>query len=434
MNPRIIVLFFIAVAALTCRAHASEDVLVTTLPNGMKVIVREGHAVNLVAVDVWIHAGSAEESEGANGVAHFVEHMIFKATSKRGPGEIDREIEGLGAEINGGTSRDYSHFYTTVASEYLPTALDVIADAVMNAQFRPEDIEKERRVLLDEIARSEGNPVQRALDIFARTAFESHPYRLSPTGARDVIGKLTRDELLLHHNRFFTPENITVVIAGDVSKTEAVALVEKAFAGFARTSRVPRVEPPPEPPLTSPRVTKLDSPGKDAYLVVGYLAPGADRVRDVCALDVILAVLGDAHEGRIYSALTAKGIGFNDIETDFVTQKRQSTFAALVRVDPKDADAARDVLLAEYRRLGDEPLSDAELQHAKRLVEGGDLFDQETFAGQARALGLYDCIATYDLALKYGGIVQSLTASDIMDAAERYFGANDYIILRMEPR
>ena len=431
LKLRLATIVFALLASLP--VFASEEVTVTTLPSGLRVIVREGHAVNIAAVDIWIRAGSADETADTNGVAHFVEHMIFKATSKYGPGEIDREIEGVGAEVNGGTSKDWSHFYTSVASEYLPTAVNVLADAISNARFRPEDIEIERKVILDELARAEGNQSQRALDLFAKAAFPSSPCRFPAAGDRDVISRMTRDEVFAHYQRYFTPENTCVVIAGDVSSSAAVALVEKAFAGFTRISTAKRAAPPDEPPITSPVVVKHPSPGKDAYLVLGYRVPGVSHFGEVCALDVMLALMGDEHEGRILRALNEKNIRFSTISTDFVTQRYPGAFSVLVEVEPKDADAARDALLSEYRRLADELVPDGELDRAKRLVEGGDLFDQETFAGQARALGMYDAIASYDLDLKYGDVVRGLTAADVMDVARKYFGETNYILIRMQP-
>lgn len=428
----IVVLIAVFGASATL-AGPADEVSVTTLPNGMKVIVREGHAINLVAVDVWIRAGSVNETDATSGVSHFVEHMIFKATSKYGPGEMDRQIEGVGAELNGGTSRDWAHFYTTVASEYLPTALDVLANAVTNPQFKAEEIEKERRIILDEIARSDGNSSQHVFNLFSQAAFSVHPYRFPPTGMRESIARLTRDDLVTYYNRYYAPGNTCVVIAGDVSKSDAVALVEKAFAGFTTASRGDSIPVPMEPPITSPRVKRFESQKDQTYLVLGYFAPPASQFKEACALDVMLAILGDTYEGRISAALNAKGIQFGAINTDFISQRYPTTFSTLVSVAPKDADAVVSILLAEYSRLGSEPVSDAEFQLAKRLVEGGDLFDQETFAGQARALGLYESIASYDLALKYAPMVRSLTAADIMEVAAKCFGPINYCLARIEP-
>jgi predicted Zn-dependent peptidase len=411
---------------------AADDVSLTVLPSGMKVIIREGRSINLAAVDIWVKAGSVNETAETNGVSHFVEHMIFKATQKYAPGQIDREIEGLGAELNGGTSRDYVHFYTTVASEYLSAALDALADAIMNAQFRPEDVEKERRVILDEIARAESNPMRRAAALFAQAAFKSHPYRLPPTGTRESISKLTRDDLVNYYQARFTPANTCVSIAGEVSKADALEVAQKAFSGFERIGPT-AADPQPEPARVSAVSARFRLPSKQAYVILGYPAPPASELRDSCALDVILAVLGDTNRGRIAAALTQQGLRFSEITAEFTAQRYPTTFSITVAVDPQDIDKAISVLVSEFRALAKNPAAAEELARAKRLVEGSDLFEQETFSGQARSLGLYESIASYDLALKYGGTVRSLTAEDVMSAASRYFGADNYCLVILEP-
>jgi zinc protease len=424
----------ILLALLTTQVLSDEagTVSSTTLPSGMKVIVREGHVANLAAVEIWVRAGSINESDANNGVSHFVEHMIFKATSKYGPGQIDREIEGLGAELNGGTSKDWVHFYTTVASEYLPTALEVLADAVVNAQFRPEDIDKERQVILDEIAQGENDPSHRAYGLFSQAAFAVHPYRLPPMGTRESVGRLSRDDLVAYYNRYYTPGNMCVVIAGDVKKSDALSLVQRVFSGFSRpTFDVPTA--PAEPKITEPRVRSVKTDSNQTYVIVGYQVPGCAAFRECCALDVILEILGDDHRGRISAALTAQGIKFSKSGAEFVTQREPTYLYVLAAVDPADADKAASVLLQELRRLAEEPPSPGELLQAKRLVEGGDLFEQETYSGQARALGQYESIASFDLALKHLTIVREITAEEVRSVAEKYFGTENYCRVTIGP-
>ncbi len=418
------------VAGVPC--SAADQVVSTLLPSGLKVIVREGHVVNLVAVDIWVRAGTATETTANSGISHLVEHMIFKGTKKYGPGQADREIEGLGAELNGGTSRDYVHFYTTVASEYLPKALDVLADAITNAQFRPEEIEKERGVLSDEIARVDSDPVRRALNLFARTAYAGHPYGLPATGLKDSINGLSRDALLAYYAKYYTPGNTVVSVAGDVSAPDAVALVGKAFEGYKGAAAM-QTALQDVTPITTPRTAVADSPDDKTHIVFGYLGPPISRFTDSCALDVVLALFGDSYGGRIASALNARGIAFGELQTDYMFLRGTTTFSTLVSVDPKDEDAAVEVIKSEYLRVAGDAVPDGELEQAKRTAVGGDLFDQETFSGQARALGLYESIGSYDLALKYGTTVSGIKGADVQDAAHRYFGAGNYCLVKLKP-
>ena len=422
----------IAAFLILLSAPILAEVSVTILPSGLKVIVREGHETNLVAVDIWVKAGSINETAANNGISHLTEHMIFKATRKYGPGELDRQIEGLGAELNGGTSKDWVHFYTTVASEYLPSALDVLSDALTNPQFRAEDLEKERQVISDEIARSDSDPIHLAFRSFCDTAFASHPYHLPAMGLRESLMKLTREDLVAYYSEHYSPKNTCIVIAGDVSKTDAVSQVERAFSGYQGAAKDSPVIPS-EPPITSPRVKKLPSPTKQAYVMPGYLGPPASQAKEACAVDVIMMLLGDTYRGRLPAALTARGVHFDSVSTDFITQRDQSPITAIVSVEPDDVEETRLVLRDAFRQLGQGPIPDGELEHAKRLVEGADLFDQETFTGQARALGLYESIGSYEMALNYGSTVRSLTEADIISTARKYFGPDNYCLIIMEP-
>ena len=420
----------IAAFLILLSAQILADVSVTTLPSGLKVIVREGHETDLVAVDIWVRAGSVNETAVNNGISHLTEHMIFKATRKYGPGEIDRQIEGFGAELNGGTSKDWVHFYTVVASEYLPTALDVLSDALTNPQFRAEDIEKERQVILDEIARSDSDPTHLAYRLFCETAFSIHPYHLPATGCRESLARLTREDLVAYYNGRYSPKNTCIVIAGDVSKADAVSQVEKAFSAYQGQARqTPSV--PAEPPILPARVKKYPSPTKQAYIMLGYIGPPASQLKDACAMDVLMKVLGDTYRGRLAAALTSRAIRFSSISADFITQRDPAPATALVAIEPEDVDETASIVLAEFCKLGEAPIP--ELENAKRLAEGADLFDQETFSGQARALGLYESIGSYEMALNYGSTVRSLTETDITSAAGKYFGSDDYCLVIMEP-
>lgn len=429
----IAIILTLAVFASPLLAGDANTVCATTLEDGIKVIVREGHDINLAAVDIWVRAGSVNETDATNGVSHFVEHMIFKSTDKLGPGQLDREIEGMGAELNGGTSKDWVHFYTTVASEYLPATLAMLGDAITGARFLPDDIERERRVVLDEIAREESNPSVCAMNAFARTAYTAHPYRLPLTGTRESVAKLTRSNLVDYYNKYYIPQNITVVIAGDVSREAAAEMVKKAFSGIRPSPKTCALESTPkEPPVTEPRMDRIKSAASQAYVVIGYMGPAASDLKESCAMDVMLAILGDTQSGRISSALGRAGVQFGRVSTNFITQKHPSTISVLAAVDAGCLDAAAEVILKEFKRLAEEPVSEPELLAAKRIAEGGDLFDQETYSGQARLLGIYDMVGTFDMSIRYSPTVRSLSAEDIRESAKKYFKGGE-IRLIMEP-
>jgi predicted Zn-dependent peptidase len=410
------------------------DDSVTTLENGMRVVVRERHSTNLAAVEIWVRAGSVNETPSQNGVSHMIEHMLFKATSKYGPGQIDREIEGVGAELNGGTSKDWVHFYTTVAGEYLPGVLDMLADAITNPQFRAEDIEKERQVVLDEIARSESDTSWRAINLFNRAAFGAHPYALPSAGTKDVVKRLTRDDLVSYYKKHYTPENTCVVIVGDVSRRPAIQCVEKAFSGFHESSD-PNDDPTPSESGSGkgPNIQRIKWSANENCAVLGFPSPPASEFKEVCAFDVMSVVLGDTFRGRVSQALNAAKIRFDKVTADFLVQRYPSMIYVLVSADSADLEKIPPIILSEFRKLASEEIPQAELSQAKARVEGSDLYEQETFSGQANVLGLYSSIGYSTMAADYTPMVASLKGSDITACAGKYFSGDNYTCIVVGP-
>jgi zinc protease len=211
-------------------------------------------------------------------------------------------------------------------------------------------------------------------------------------------------------------------------------MVKAAFSGMKSSpASAVREEAPEEPSPTEPRVSRVKSPTSQAYVVTGYMGPSASDFKDACAMDVILVILGDTQSGRLSAAFAGAGVRFGKISSDFTTQKYPSTVSVLAATSPGAVDAAAGVIQKEFQRLAEEPVSDAELASAKRIVEGGDLFDQETYSGQARLLGLYDMVGTFDMSLRYASTVRSLSAEYIREAAKKYFKRGGEIRLVMEP-
>lgn len=413
-------------------SEIAEGTSVTTLANGMRVVVREKHTVKLAAVEIWFKAGSVNETPEQSGISHMIEHMLFKATSKYGPGQIDREIEGVGAELNGGTSKDWVHFYTTVASEYMPSVLDLLADAVTNPQFRTEDLDKERQVVLDEIARAESDSELRAINLFNRTAYGTHPYALPSVGMKDVIKRLTREELLSYYKKHYTPENTCVVIVGDVEKRAALKCVEKAFSSFQQPNELADSSPTVSRDQ-KPKVQRYKWSANESYAMLGFPAPASSDFNDVCAFDIFSVLLGDTFRGRVFQALNGAKIRYSKVSSDFLVQRYPSMIYVQVLVDPADLDKVPPIILSEFRKLTLEEISKSELAQAKGRVIGSDLYAQETFSGQANLLGLYSSIGSYDMAGDYSPTVGALRTSDLMDCARKYFSADNYTCIVVSP-
>ncbi|MCK5235530.1 MAG: insulinase family protein, partial [Deltaproteobacteria bacterium] len=215
MLKRIILSIFIAVIFLVpsiAESSAERDITKQTLPNGLKVIIEEDHSAPVVALQFWVHVGSADEKENEAGVAHVFEHMLFKGTEKRGLGDIAREVEASGGSINAYTSYDNTVYHIVMPSRRFAVGLDILSDAIRNSSFDPNELAKELEVVLEEIRMGEDNPGRKLFKSLLSNAYTTHPYKDTVIGYNETVSALTRDYILEFFDKWYRPENMTLVI------------------------------------------------------------------------------------------------------------------------------------------------------------------------------------------------------------------------------
>lgn len=383
------------------------------------MLIRGQHTAPLVAIDIWVRAGSGREEAGESGAAHFLEHLIFKGTPTRKPGEIDAAIENLGSLLNAGTTRDGAHFYTTVASRYLETALEVLADALQNASLPEEEMRREQAVILDEIARGRNDIQRQLLDRLHTLLYPNHAYGRPVYGRVESLSAFTRDTVVTFYRRFYAPNNTTVVLVGDLSPDNALASVTKAFGAWARREVLP---PPPfsEPGSNTPRSVVETSPGSEAAIAMGFRINTGDNAREICMADVLAILLTDRIRERL-SQKPDRPQRKPTVSIEYAPVRGPGLFALYVATEPAHLENARRLISEELRRIQQELPDSSLLEGAKRRAIGEYLFETETYSGQARLLGLYDTIGDYRAALEYPAIVAKITSRDILDFAKRYF-------------
>jgi len=401
--------------------------------NGLKVIVLPDHAAHLVAIDVWIKAGVFNETEKNNGVTHFIEHLLFKRTGKRGPGQVDMDIESLGATLDAATSRDWSHIHTVVARRFFATALEIIADVIMRPTFDPDDIERERRVILDEIARRDSDYTQVALGAFYAASYKAHPYRMPEEGTPENVRKLSRADILDYYNTYYVPNNISVVIVGDVEPQEAISAVGAAFQSFKRKDIGEQPAVTPEPAPDSIVRTKLDAKLSVSHLVIGFRAPSVQDEPDVYSMDVLLTYLGVGYRSWLSTELKDRQRIASFTLADFLTQRHPGVIGLYLQVKPQDVERAEQAVLAKVRDLRANPITEEELMRARRSLEGHFAFQNETFSGRANTLGFYDAIRDYRFAADYISKVREVTAKDVQYVAQKYMDPERAIIVVVGP-
>ena len=202
------------------------------LGNGLTLLCEEMHEAPVIALQAWVHVGSADETDEIAGIAHVHEHMLFKGTARRGVGEIARSVEASGGEINAWTSFDQTVYHVVLASEELDTGVSILADALQNSAFDASELEREIEVVLEEIKRSEDNPSRRVANELFKQAFRVHPYRRPVIGSVDSLRALTRDRILQFFGERYRPDTVTLVAVGHFATNELVRCVERHFGGW----------------------------------------------------------------------------------------------------------------------------------------------------------------------------------------------------------
>jgi len=402
------------------------------LPNGLQVLVAPSSASDLVTMDIWVGAGTRRETADTNGVAHFMEHLIFKGTPTRKPGEIDAAFEDLGGTLNAATSYDWAHFYGTVGAEDAPAALAVLADAVQNAEMRQADIDAEKPVILSEMAREQGSATQRVAQAFNALSFPAHPYGRPLLGTAPVVEAMPRKTILDFYHTYYAPGNATLILAGRLTPAEGLAFAQKAFGAWPAHA-VPADDVLPEPPQTDIRTRSLTAAVRRGYLQIGFRAPSVRDKPDVWTMDLLMTLLGQGGNNRLERDLVHGRKLATAIGTAYLTQRDPGTMSVTAEFDPGNFEALRQAILGEAAALRDTLVPQAELDAAKHTLLASYLFDTQTNTGRADALGFYSRIDGYKYDTEYVGNFEAVTPERLQAVARKYLDPSAYTLVTLLP-
>ena len=424
----LVILLAAAVGALCQPASPSF----TKMGNGLTVILQEDHSSDLVAVDVFVKAGSACETAKNNGVSHFIEHLLFGATRKRKAGDMDREMESVGATLDARTTCDYAHFSTTVSSRYLAKALDVFADALDNSEFREADVDRERLVIRDEVARKQTRPEAICHDLLAKAIYGGHPYALPVEGTRESVQTITRDDILEFYHRYYVPSNMALMLVGDIDKQSVISQIGQLFQGISATAPSTSDRPAVSRPVKQVTISRRAS-FKSSYLAIGCLGPSGTDYEDVCATDILLTYFGMGYRSWLSEELKAKSGVIASGTVDFITQLDPGLISIDIAATNANIPKAKDAIFARIEQIKAAGLSQAEIDRAKRSLLGQYAFQVETVSGRSNNYGFYFAVCDPAFAVKYPDCVQSVTNEAIKRVARRYLDANAAVVVTVGP-
>ena len=399
------------------------------LPNGMVVLTERMPSVKSASIGVWVRVGSRDEAPEVAGVSHFIEHMLFKGTDRRSAEEIARAVDAVGGTLDAFTSRESTCFYAKVLGEHLPLAIDLLADAFLHSRLGPEDIDRERQVVLQEIKMVEDTPDDLVHDLFAEAIWGDHPVARPILGRKETVLLLAQADIRRHMDRFYRPDRTVVAAAGDLEHERAVDLAQRAFDGFEGRSF--HSDPPGPISTAAVRVEERDT----AQL---HLCLGMDGLPyahgDRYAIYLLNALLGGSMSSRLFQEVREKRGLVYSIYSYQASYRDCGLLVVYAGTSPESSGQVVDLIRAECARLRKEPLSSCDLQQLKDQLKGNLFLGLEGTSSRMTRLAKTEIYLerSYDLDEIIAGI-EAVSVDQFQSVARRILRDEAFAITSIGP-
>ena len=401
-----------------------------TLDQGLTLIHQYIAATPVVVSDIWVKAGSIAEPKQWNGMAHFLEHMIFKGSKRIPPGWFDQAIGNQGGMTNAATSYDYAHFYLTMGNYSFKDTFPYLAEILLQAQIPDNEFIKERTVVLEEIRGSYDDPDWICFQNLCENIYQKHPYGRSILGKETDLLKYTPNQMRCFHQTFYQPENMTVVMVGSIKEKEALNLIEK----YVSNQFLVRSESPPsivevEPPLKGIRrhetcIASLEH----SRLTIGWMCPGVENLEDGFGLDLLSSILAGSYTCELVQQLREEEHLVLDICSHFSLQQDSSLLTVSAWVETEDLEEVEAKICRHIRKLQNQPISELKLARFKRMLCNEYTFSTETPGQLAGLYGYYSTIAIAEVSVMYPYYIKKIKPYDLQRLAQEYLCADNYAI------
>lgn len=433
-------LLFFAVLPAPIFANPNPDTFETTLPNGLRVIVKEDHRAPIVVHMVWYRAGSMDEKDGTSGVAHALEHLMFKGTKRLPSGEFNRRVADAGGQDNAFTSYDYTAYFQIVPKGALPEMMQLEADRMTNLSFTPTEFASEIKVVMEERRlRTDDNPQAQVFEAARGAAFLAHPYRRPVIGWMNDLEHLTWQDAHHWYTQWYTPNNAYVVVVGDVEHNEVFRLAKKYY-GVTKTHVLPERKPQKEPEQKGWRRVSVKAPAKLPYLSMLWKVPrlhDAHKDRDPYALEVLAAILDGNDASRLAKNLVrgmriaqSAGAGYDGMvrgEATFTLDGQPAEGRSVAELEA--------ALRAEITRIQVAGVTPEELARVKIQLIAGQTYKRDSLMAQAMEIGGMEAIGLswrdVDLLVDQ---LKGVTAAEVQAVAQKYFKDDTLTIAVLDPQ
>lgn len=417
MLKRFIIFFTLLIFSASVYA---ADYTVNKLPNGQTLIIQEVKNNPIVTIDTWVKTGSVNEDDSNSGVSHFLEHLFFKGTKLHPAGEFDRILESKGAVVNAATSKDFTHYYITIPSENFETALELHADMLLHPQIPRKELEKERKVVLEEISKDINTPARKVYENLNEMMYTTHPYKRRVIGSADVISTIRREEIMDYFNKHYSPSNMVTMVIGDVDTQNVIQKVTQSFNTPYKKNRCKCYKK--EHPLTAQKrnVEYFDS--NSGYMMIGFRGvPIADN--DTCALDVLTQILGGGKSSRLYKDIKEQRGLVYTISSSNGSFRDDGIVFITANFNPSNADKLEKSIFDEILRIQKYGVTEEELVTAKKMIEQETYYSRESTSNIASEMGYTVALTNSpDFYDNYIQNIKKVTSNDVQNAAQKYLG------------
>lgn len=392
------------------------------LDNGQTVVIQEVRNNPIVTIDTWIKTGSIDEDDSNNGVAHFLEHLFFKGTKNHEPGEFDKILETKGAITNAATSKDFTHYYVTIPSKDFDLAMELHADMMMHPLIPRNEMEKERKVVLEEINKDLKAPTRILQENLNSMLYTNHPYKRKVIGRSDVIETITRDQVLNFYNTHYAPANMITVVIGDVDTNYALERIKEVFN--AENKKQTKIIYQKEQPLTKQQKKVEYIKTESGYMVIGFRGTSIDD-NDSYALDVLATILGEGRSSVLYQVLKEKKRLAFSVDAGNSTMRDDGIFYVSANFEPDKCKQVQNTIYEEIKKIQEKGVTDEQLNLAKNIIERSTYYSRESITNIATEIG-YTMALTNDIKFydNYLANIKNVTKEQVKKAANKYLGIN----------
>lgn len=354
----------------------------TVLNNGIHILSEKVPHVHSVAVGFWVNVGSRDESPEVAGITHFIEHLMFKGTETRTAKEIAESLDAVGGQLNAFTTKEYTCYYVRVLDEFFEFAVDLLSDMVLNSRFSPEDLDRERNVILEEIKMYEDTPDEQVHDIFAQTLWQNHPLGRPIIGTSDVIASLNRDIIRQFYEDRYIPSNIIVAVAGNVDHQKVVEKIESVL-GHLKPKKSTRHLEAPVPHNT---VTFRKKDTEQVHICTGAAGLPLSH-RNIYVLQLINTILGGGISSRLFQQIREERGLVYTVFSYHSSYHDGGVFCIYLGLSRVNVGQALDLVFKEIRDIQSNGVTDVELQRAKDQLRGNLLLSLEHVNSRMSRLG-----------------------------------------------